>query len=131
MIASQIVGRGAAHNPFSSERVRPGAIPYLMPEDNLGALIETLRRNRLTGQIVGPHGTGKSTLLATLADALERHGYQAEIVDADLFTGSMSRKNQVLLLDSAERIPGRLLRNLLHHAQCCGGGIVVTAHSDL
>jgi len=59
---------GAAHNPFSSHHVKPGAIPW---QGDLDAL--ELRFEQLGGQaqVVGPYGSGKSTLLHHLAARTE------------------------------------------------------------
>lgn len=62
-------------NPFATRHVRPGAIPYFFPDGvTAEILIDRLAANRWRGEIVGPHGTGKSTLLATLVDVISRHG---------------------------------------------------------
>lgn len=69
--------RGATFpdNPFSSRRVRPGALPFLFAgKDSVGKLVGRLRENGWWGQIVGPHGSGKSTLLAMLLPAIEQAG---------------------------------------------------------
>ena len=63
-------------NPFRSERLRPGTIPFLFPEGTcIEDLIETLRRSRWRGEIVGPHGTGKSTLVQALLAELTSRGH--------------------------------------------------------
>ncbi len=68
----------AADNPFSTCRTRPGAIPYVFPPgQSAAALIERMRESGWRGQIVGPHGSGKSALLATLAPAIEASGRPA------------------------------------------------------
>lgn len=62
-------------NPFAASRVRPGAMPYLFPPGgSAAALLAAWRAAGRRGQIVGPHGTGKSTLLATLVPLLEQMG---------------------------------------------------------
>src|SRR5262245_50568671 len=64
-------------NPFATRHVRPGAVPFLFPDsESTGRLIERLRADGWRGQIVGPHGTGKSTMLATLLPELHRAGWQ-------------------------------------------------------
>ena len=64
----------ALDNPFSIHRVRPGSIPYLFsPVDDatdvaqLDQLIDCWRANCYVGQIVGPHGCGKTTLAYSVA----------------------------------------------------------------
>jgi len=59
-------------NPFTARRIAPGAIPYRF--DHTGqreALVEACLRLPAAA-IVGPHGTGKTTLLRTLRWDLER-----------------------------------------------------------
>ena len=60
----------ATSNPFNSRQISPGAIDYIFPAgESLGTLLKTLRNN-WRGQIIGPHGTGKSTLLKALVPEL-------------------------------------------------------------
>ena len=62
-------------NPFSTGRVRPGALDYLFSGgESAATLVNRLRRQGWWGQIVGAHGTGKSTLLASLIPALRDAG---------------------------------------------------------
>ncbi len=64
-----------ASNPFSAHRIRPGAIPYHFPPGHTAeGLLARLEQSGWQGQIVGPHGTGKSTLLAALRPLIERRG---------------------------------------------------------
>jgi hypothetical protein len=64
-----------SQNPFCTRRVRTGAVPFLFPPgQDADALVERLRQHSWRGEIVGPHGTGKSALLATLLPALQRAG---------------------------------------------------------
>ena len=62
-----------AKNPFSTRHVRPGAIGYRFPAGKSAAvLIARLEKNDWQGQIVGPHGSGKSALVATLIAEIVR-----------------------------------------------------------
>lgn len=61
-------------NPFATRWVRPGAIPFRFARsESMETIVARLQNNRWRGAIIGPHGTGKSTLvqslLPTLADA--------------------------------------------------------------
>ncbi|MBN2578323.1 MAG: hypothetical protein JXB10_04970 [Pirellulales bacterium] len=63
-------------NPFSTRRIRPGALRFLFPPgESVEQLIARLEENRGWGQIIGPHGSGKSALLATLIPALKAAGW--------------------------------------------------------
>lgn len=62
-------------NPFASRAIRPGAIPFLFPTgESAELLVARLARQQWWGQIVGPHGTGKSSLVAALQPALAAAG---------------------------------------------------------
>lgn len=64
-----------ADNPFSTRYIRPGAIPYqLPPGTTLSGLVERFEAHAWRGAILGPHGSGKSTLVAALIPAIEAVG---------------------------------------------------------
>jgi hypothetical protein len=63
-------------NPFAVRHVRPGALPYLLPDGlDARALVQRFLTLGRRGAVVGPHGSGKSTLLATLLPELAAAGY--------------------------------------------------------
>jgi hypothetical protein len=64
-------------NPFAVSCVQPGSSSYLfgVGDDGLDSLIQKFEKANWLGQIVGPHGSGKSTLVV---DLVERIGDQFE-----------------------------------------------------
>lgn len=85
-------------NPFSTRRVRPGAIPFLFPSgQNADILVDRLRNTAWWGEIVGPHGSGKSTLLASLLPVIEKSGRKVLAI---------------ALHDGQRRVPPNLRRDL-------------------
>jgi hypothetical protein len=70
--------RRAGENPFSTSFVRPGAIAYQFANgESAASLVDRFLATGRRGQIVGPHGVGKSTLLKLLRDELAA---RAEVV---------------------------------------------------
>lgn len=68
-------------NPFSSQAVTPGAIPYIHDAgEDLEELVAKFQAAGYRGQIVGPHGSGKSTLLASLLPRLRELGHHVESI---------------------------------------------------
>jgi hypothetical protein len=62
-------------NPFSTRCVRPDAFPYLFPSETAPAdLLDRYRAMAWRGEIVGPHGSGKSCLVQALIPLLENAG---------------------------------------------------------
>jgi hypothetical protein len=62
-------------NPFATRYVRPGAIPFLFPAgDSAEGEVARFASLGRRAQIVGPHGVGKSTLVATLMEPMSRAG---------------------------------------------------------
>lgn len=114
-------------------------MPYLFPpETDCESLLRQLRENGWRGQIVGPHGSGKSALVATLLTVLRSQTHPIEWIE---------------LHDGQRRLPGGLERlrglpfgtlvvvdgyeqlafwNRLRVRRCCrqrGLGLLVTAHA--
>ncbi|NUO49343.1 MAG: hypothetical protein HOV80_10850 [Polyangiaceae bacterium] len=125
-------------NPFATRWIRPGATPYLFA--NGGPTLDALVRHVRAGkslEIVGPHGSGKSTLIEALLAALSA----AEIPwrASSLHDGGMARRTRssagvgarVHSIDGfeqlswAERAAVRLRARVLAH------GLIVTAHAPV
>lgn len=132
-----------ASNPFSTRHVRPGAIPYFFPPGvSAGVLVEQLQTTGWWGQIIGPHGTGKSTLLAALLPELKRAGKIPNVITlhdgtrrlaADAWQAIRRRQgpDSLLVFDGYEQlgfasrcwIKWRCVRRKI--------GLVVTAHTSV
>lgn len=135
-------------NPFSTRRVRPGALPYFFPagEDASGVL-RRLAENGWRGQIVGPHGSGKSTLLAALRPAIEQRGRRVVLVelhdgqrrmppDAEKGTFYFSfRKVECplfcLVIDGYEQLPPWRRWLLVRRCRRRKVGLLVTTHRSV
>ena len=67
-------------NPFATRYTRPDAGEYLFPPDaGADLLIARLRQSAWWGQITGPHGSGKSTLVQTLLPHLQAAGRAVDL----------------------------------------------------
>ena len=63
-------------NPFATKFWSPGAIPFRFVEEGESCERLVTEFERLGGgQIVGPHGSGKSTLIESLKTVFARRGY--------------------------------------------------------
>jgi len=125
-------------NPFSSARVRPGAVPFEWPA---GETLERLWARFLTagerGQIVGPHGSGKSTLLRALIPMVERQGRATVLFGAapgqtlPLHPSQLVFPNRaVVLVDSYEQLGACSRRRLRQACRRQLAGLIVTCHAD-
>lgn len=66
--------RSALDNPFATRHVAPGQIPYYFCNpDDFRRMIVRGDAASWTGQIVGPHGSGKTTLVRHLSSHLQKH----------------------------------------------------------
>ena len=131
----------ASQNPFSTRHVRPGAIPYVFPPGRSSTgLLERLRGNGWRGQVVGPHGSGKSALLATLIAAIEQTGRNTLLIELhdgqrrlplDLRRTPQLTPGTVLIVDGYEQLA--LWSRFLLRRACRrrGLGLVVTAHTSV
>jgi hypothetical protein len=128
-------------NPFATRYVRPGAIAFRFAAgEGAEQLVERLRANDWQGQIVGGHGTGKSTLLAALLPALERAGRR--VVRFALHDGERRlpaepgqlrslRTPDVLLIDGFEQLSAFARFSIKRRCRKQGCGLLVTAHADV
>ena len=127
----------AVENPFSTRRTRPGAMPFIFPAgQDADTLIARLRDNCWRGEILGPHGAGKSALLATLIPAIERAGRRPTLIELHdgqrrlphIFSEAVG-PTTLLIVDGCEQL-GRWRRwRLTRLCRRRGCGLLVTAHA--
>jgi hypothetical protein len=128
-------------NPFSTRRTRPGATPFLFASgQDAETLVQRLRQSGWRGEIVGPHGSGKSALLAALIPTLELAGRHVVLVQlhdgqrrlpADFLHAVAETPATLPIVDGYEQLSrwrrwrlGRLCRRR-------GWGLLVTAHASV
>jgi GTPase SAR1 family protein len=137
---------GSDTNPFSTRFIRPDVCEYAFsPQESLKDILSRLDAAGGRGQIVGPHGCGKSTLM----NALKRHFESQGIAVRHVMLTSSSAKlpkqftspinaldhsdgaGSLLLLDGYEQLnwwQRMRLRWRCRHLKC---GLIVTCHRDL
>jgi hypothetical protein len=128
-------------NPFCTRRIRPGAIPFLFPDgQDAETLVARLRTHGWSGEIIGPHGSGKSALLAALIPAIERAGRHVTLVALHdgqrrlplRFDGRHRlREPAVLVVDGYEQLSRWHRWRLRRLCRRNGWGLVVTAHASV
>ncbi len=133
------------HNPFSTRHTRPGAIPFrFAPGPKLKQLVERLWDTGCWGQIVGPHGSGKSTLVSLLISQIADYGIRA--VPFGIHDGQkampagwkkvvwnafeMGRVTMVIV-DGFEQLSRLSQWRLRHTCRTRSWGLLITAHSDV
>jgi molybdopterin-guanine dinucleotide biosynthesis protein len=127
-------------NPFATRYIRPGAFCYLF-EPGLSAetLVQRLQADGWQGQIVGPHGSGKSTLVAAMVPALEAAGRTIEryavrtgesLVVSPEAMDRWNASTQVII-DGYEQLSWLARRKLRSQVKARQAGLLVTAHADV
>jgi len=128
-------------NPFCTRRIRPGAMPHLFPSGlSAQCLVDRLHDADWWGEIIGPHGSGKSSLLAAIIPAIERAGRATLLVELhdgqrrlpiDLSNDGRLSPPAVVIVDGYEQL-NRWNRSRLK--RCCRNrklGLLVTAHQSV
>ncbi len=138
-VEKQSAGPGlikARLNPFRTSRT--AAIGYKLPAAEWGRLRQRLAELRCRGALIGPHGSGKSTLSRTLAGEIEESGVQVlllrlneekrQLDAADLERIRSAAAGQCLIgLDGAEQLGIRAwlrFRKMTRKFR----GVIITAH---
>ena len=113
----EVAGVAPRDNPFCSEAIEQ--LEFRLPAGlTWDTLLARLANVNWIGSIVGPHGSGKTSLLEQLAPRLEAHGLRPQIfrlssesvqADKDLLLATIRecQAPDVLLLDGAEQLSTR------------------------
>jgi len=114
---------------------------FLFPgQQNAAALVDQLCRQGWWGEIVGPHGSGKSTLVAALRKAIENAGRQVLSIDLhdgqrrlplDLRTVPGADGSTVVILDGYEQLSRFGRWKLKRFCRRRRWGLLVTAHTTM
>lgn len=128
----------ARENPFRSERIEE--LDYRQANFKWSELLGRAAEMKYRGAIVGPKGTGKTTLVEGLGERLAEAGMRVRLVRLNnqfkISWGELEREIiredgcDVLLLDGAEQLP-RLMRNRLRRVTKRKEiGLIVTSHKE-
>lgn len=125
----------ARENPFRMQRIE--TLRYRLDDQGWRDLLTRFAANRWRGVLVGPHGSGKTTLREELESRLRAQGWQVRtLVLGDDRAGGWSHLRMLLpgagartliSLDGLDRI-GPLAWWRLYHATRSVGGILATSH---
>lgn len=128
-----------ARNPYSTCFTAPGKVSFIYPEPGQPEqLLTQFERNGSQGQIVGPHGCGKTTLTMTLEayldsrfDAIRRITIRKD----GAVTGNVRRKNgkifdgaTLFVIDGIENMPWLHRKGFLKFLRSSAGGLLLTTH---
>ena len=140
-------------NPFATKFLSAGRLPFIgLCENTLDRLAETLIRQGCHGQIVGPHGVGKTTLTFEIEKRMERLrgtgtafkfirktiGSRGGVrlarssMSGDFLTSdsspAMGFNKTILVLDGVERLSWFQRLALLKSCQRKRIGLLITSH---
>lgn len=121
-------------NPFSTRFIRPDQLSYLDLPDNTPAEVwGRIREAGFLGQIVGPHGAGKTALLHRIVDLMNSDGinsnWQTIRPGMRVVPASLSRET-VTCLEGAELLPKWNLWRILWRVRR-GSRVIFTTHQAL
>ena len=126
-------------NPYSTCFTEPGRLPFIFPESwQPQQLLTEFERHGFQGQIIGPHGCGKTTLTMTLEPSLRSNfsGIQRVTIrkDGAVSGGIPSKGNQNLnqttlfVIDGIENLRWLQRRIFVKFIKRSAGGLLLTTH---
>jgi len=125
-------------NPFATCWTRPGAIPFQFPPGvNAESLVAELAAADWWGEILGPHGSGKSALLETLKPHFTAAGRSVATISLrdgqrrvpSRFLGkSLASSRPLVIIDGYEQLSWLSRRLLRWRCRRASAGLLVTSH---
>jgi len=124
-------------NPFSTRYIRPGATNFLFPPGvQADVILEQLRRQDWWGEIIGPHGSGKSALLAVLQPALCAAAMAPRMITLHggvrglrlRLDRELARQTRLIVVDGYEQLGAWTRWRLKRFCRRHGLGLLVTSH---
>lgn len=139
------VGKQRETNPFRSQRLRPGVVPYLFADgQTIDDLLKRLSDSRWRGEIFGPHGTGKSTLIQELLPQLAARGCSVlfgsfsggkqqwtELAGADVDSTLPKCVPRIVVIDGFEQLSALARCKWKWSTYLWGQGLIVTSHHSM
>lgn len=129
-----------AENPFSTRRIRPGAIPYrfFRGQGSVESVYEKWMSIGPKAQIRGDHGSGKSTLLAVFESRFAADGFTVRThIMADprrdartLLADDGWNSKTVVVVDGFERLSWWERTRLAFKRWFTGARLLITTHVD-
>ena len=131
-----IVPTEPGRNPFSTCWIRPGACPYLCADQGQLESWSGLLEEAGGGQLVGPHGVGTSTLMASLVELLQKGGQPIQhcrlLAGQHRLPGTLQPGNLPigcwLAIDGFEQLSAWRRRGTIKSCRRRGIRLLVTSH---
>lgn len=127
-------------NPFATRWVRPGAIEYVFSDgQSAEGVVRRLQAAGWWGQIVGRHGSGKSSLVETLIPVLAGVGREPLLVALHDGQRRLPQRqatdhpaaSTLVIIDGYEQLSRTSRFGLKRRCRRAGCGLLVTAHASV
>lgn len=130
------------HNPFATRFIRPGQIPFFFePGESIAVLHAGWLKANRSGQIVGPHGTGKSTLMMEWERFLAEQAMPVQRVTITTARPLPTHQSMidwrtvgpstVLMIDGYEQCSAVRRWRIERSTRARGAGLLITSHRDM